>query len=309
MINTTSLEIFKQNIYNPTHLGMVSNNAYLSIIVTNRCQCSCIYCINSETNHSFELPIDKAITNIKELVLQYGIKEAILLGGEPTLHSNLLVLLKRLRTETGLECIRLTTNGIRLKNNSNFIKLLVNKDYGIQGLNISYHNEDFISHKDLKFIVNCVKDANPLIKIRVNTNIWKGNLDTLDQILYFTREINFVDEIRISNIIPKDSFSVNSNNKDFVGLSVGEYNALFEKICNHYSTRLTLIENTKTLGFVRYVLIPTKCPIIINWNTSSSVSDQICENNIDTREINTFKCLVNGDISLSWNTSNTIKHI
>lgn len=307
MIKVDSLEIFKQNIYFPTDIGMVSNNAYLSIVVTNNCQCKCVYCINSETDHRFELPIDKAITNIKSLVEKYNIKEAILLGGEPTLHSNLFKLLKRLRTEAGLQTIRITTNGIKLSHNPDFIEKLVNKDYGIQGLNISFHNADFISYSELKNICHFVKKFNPNIKIRINTNIWKGNLDTIPSLKSFIDRINFVDEFRISNLILKDSFSVNpKNNEKFVGLSIEEYNKLFEGICDFYSESFTLIENPKTLGFVRYVLIPTKIPIILNWNTSSSVSEQICENNIKTREINTFKCLVTGDISLSWNTNNII---
>ena len=67
MIQTNSLEIFKQNVSFPHEIGMVSNNAYLSVVVTNNCQRACVYCINSETNHKMELPIDKAINNIKML--------------------------------------------------------------------------------------------------------------------------------------------------------------------------------------------------------------------------------------------------
>jgi len=312
MIQSDSLEIFKQNVYFPHEIGMVSNNAYLSIVVTNDCQRACVYCINSETNHKLELPIDKAIENIKRLVDKYHIKEAILLGGEPTLHSNLFELLKALRTKTGLQFIRLTTNGIKLNSDKSFIDQLVDKDYGVQGLNISFHNEDFMSFEELKETCDLIKKANPNIKIRINTNIWKGNNDTLADLMLFLHMLEFdvelVDEVRISNIIPKDSFSVNSVNDNFIGLSVEEYNNFFESICEFYSTNneVTLIENKHTLGFVRYVLIPNKLPIIINWNTSSSVSEQICENDITNRHINTFKCLVNGDISLSWNENNII---
>ena len=81
IIKTNSLEIFKQNHYFPTKIGMVSNNAYLSIVVTNACQMACSYCINSETDHKLELPVDKAIENISQLVEEYKIEEAILLGG------------------------------------------------------------------------------------------------------------------------------------------------------------------------------------------------------------------------------------
>lgn len=312
MIQTDSLEIFKQNVYNPSDIGLVSNNAYLSIVVTNNCQRACVYCINSETNHNLELPIDKAIENISLLVAKYKIKEAILLGGEPTLHSDLFRLLKELRTKTGLEFIRLTTNAIKLNCNTEFIERLVHPQYGIQGLNISFHNEEFISYGALRDICKKVKQFNSNIKIRINTNVWRNNNDKftdLTLLLYrLEHYVSFVDEVRVSNLIPKDSFSVNPvNSKDYVGLSVEEYNEFFEKICEFYSSKLTLIENKKTLGFVRYVLIPTKLPIILNWNTSSTVSEQICENNPETKHINTFKCLVDGDISLSWNTSDVIK--
>ena len=47
IIRTDSLEIFKQNNYIKTDIGMVSDNAYLSVIATNNCQCNCPYCINS----------------------------------------------------------------------------------------------------------------------------------------------------------------------------------------------------------------------------------------------------------------------
>ena len=58
-ININSLEIFKQNTYISTDLGMVSNNAYLSIVATNKCQMKCPYCINSETDHTLDFPIEK----------------------------------------------------------------------------------------------------------------------------------------------------------------------------------------------------------------------------------------------------------
>lgn len=43
IIKIDSLEIFKQNRYYPTDIGLVSDNAYLSIVVTNKCQCNCAY--------------------------------------------------------------------------------------------------------------------------------------------------------------------------------------------------------------------------------------------------------------------------
>lgn len=313
IIKTNSLEIFKQNEYKSYDIGMVSSNAYLSVVVTNKCQCKCSYCINSKTDQSIELPIDKAMNNIKNLEQKYGIKEVILLGGEPTLHSDLFTLIKRLRVETNM-IVRLTSNGIKLKDES-FLLKLIHPEFGVHGLNISYHGigSGFIpvSVRDMEAIYFYVKCKNPKVKVRVNTNVWKDNFSNIVSLGHYCNNIAplIADEVRISNIIPKDDFSVNSKNeREFIGLTDNEYNDLFTDLCDYYSAKgLTLIENEKTLGFVRYILIPTSTPIILNWNIGSTVSDQICENNIHTREINTFKCLVNGEISLSWNENNIIK--
>lgn len=309
-ININSLEIFKTNKYIETEIGKVSDNAYLSIVVTNNCQKSCPYCINSETDRRLNLPIQKAISNIKTVVNKYGVKEAILLGGEPLLHPNILELVSRLRTETNLKTTRLTTNGIFLQKNPGFIKDLVNKSTGIQGINISCHNEtDFMSYSKLREVCYKIKEENEDIKIRINSNIWKNNLDNLNSLLdHLNTVLEFSDEVRVSNIIPKDDFSVNpiNNEENDIILSNEKYKIIFNDLMNYFSDKVTLIENEKTLGFVRYILIPWKKPIIINWNLESTVKEQICENDIKNRNINTFKCLVNGNISLSWNNNNVI---
>jgi len=314
-IKTDSLEIFKQNnVYENCKWGLVNQNAYISVVATNACQCSCPYCINSATDHSKHLPIDKAIRNIQSLVGYINNEpEVIILGGEPLLHPAILDLIKELRTMKycnfkALGKVRITTNGIKLKSNNDFIKALVDSDYGVEGINISFHNEDFMTLDELRWVYDTIKIHNPNIKVRVNTNVWRGNLDNIEELQKHLRDISFVDEIRLSNIIRKDSFSVNSQNiGDALVLPDEKYIKLFTELIERYSNNYTIFENPKTLGFVRYFLIPTPCPIIVNWNIGSTVSEQICENEIGERKINTFKCLVSGDISLSWNTDNIIE--
>ena len=60
-IQKDSLEIFKTNIYIPQDIGLVSNNAYLSVVATNKCNRNCPYCINGDTDHSLSIPIRKMI--------------------------------------------------------------------------------------------------------------------------------------------------------------------------------------------------------------------------------------------------------
>lgn len=309
-IKIDSLEIFRQPEYHWNHQlnSLVNTHSYLSLVVTNNCQCNCPYCINSVTDRRLNVPIEKALRNIEYLSRIQPNMDVILLGGEPTLHSQLFELIEGLRQINGIGKIRITTNGIKLRNNEEFIKNLVDKEKGVQGINISFHNnKDFILYGDLEWIYRTIKHFNRDIKVRINSNVWKGNLDSVDELKYHIyRMEDFYDEIRISNIIPKDKFSVNEVNKgqDLI-LADMDYQWLFTQLMIEYANKgFAIIENPETLGFVKYYLIPTKKPIIINWNFDSKVSEQVCENS--DRKINTFKCLVNGDISLSWNTSNTL---
>lgn len=305
---TDSLEIFKQNEYEPTEIGLVSNNAYLSIVATNNCQRSCPYCINSNTDRHLDLPTYKAVTNIKKLIETYGIKEAVILGGEPLLHREIEDLCREVKA-AGIKRLYLTTNGIRLTEEEDLIYSLAPH---LDGINISYHhNTNFIYLDELKSIYE--KFFGCGVKVRVNTNVWRGNHDTFESLLGFVRlltERKVCDEIRISNLIFKDSFSVNNINhprtKEMI-LSDLEYKSLFSQFIAHEMEKYTVFMNPETLGFVRYYLIPSPTPVIINWNMGSKVSEQVCENDMKERKINTFKCLVSGDISLSWNTNNIIE--
>ena len=301
-IQKDSLEIFKTNIYIPQDIGLVSNNAYLSVVATNKCNRNCPYCINGDTDHSRSIPIRKMTKYVSELVNRYTVKEAIILGGEPTLHPDICNVIHGLKY-AGIEIVRLTTNGIALTD-----QLLTDMvTYGLYGLNLSFHNEDFITYERLSQIYALCKKLG--IKLRINTNIWRGNHDTVSEFLDFYQTItDKCDEVRVSNIIPKDTFSVNPKNDEKAAQMILPdfvYNKFFQDLCDYYSQNRTLIENKDTLGFVRYILIPTKCPIIVNWNIGSKVAEQVCENDIANRKINTFKCLVSGNISLSWNEGNT----
>lgn len=304
IILKNSLEIFKTNIYiHHDGIGLVSNNAYLSVVATNKCNRACPYCINSDTDPSLQLPVEKMRRNVGEAVKRFKIKEAIILGGEPTLHPNILSIISGLK-EAGIKIVRLTTNGIALTDEM----LTAMVEAGLDGVNVSFHNEDFISFERLRDIYVLARGLG--IKLRVNTNIWRGNHDTYESFMkFYLILLGRCDEVRVSNLIPKDSFSVNPSNNDVAAkmiLSDQEYNSFFERLVSEHSKHFTCIDNPDTLGFVRYILIPAYLPIIVNWNIGSKVAEQVCENDIANRKINTFKCLVSGNISLSWNEDNTI---
>lgn len=312
--NLGSLEVLQkpEYVYSEELKSYVNKNGYISVIVNNACQCNCPYCINSLTDRSLNIPVHKAIDNISRVLEKFPGLDIILLGGEPTLHPELFDLIKSLRNLQNVGTLRITTNGIRLRD-KDFLLKLINPDDGVQGINISFHNynrtDQFISLTDLSEIYQTVKEVNSNVLVRVNSNIWKGNLDSIPALKQHIQYISLMcDQIRLSNLILKDSFSVNPVNdikvEDLI-LSPSHYSNLFFDLMKSYADDYSIICNPDALGFVKYFMIPRKVPVIINYNLDSRVSDQIdCENS--QRKINTFKCLVSGDISLSWNTNNII---
>ena len=64
-IKNDSLEALRECKYDKCDLGYISDNVYLSIVATNKCNKNCFYCINSQTDDSRELDVDKALENIR----------------------------------------------------------------------------------------------------------------------------------------------------------------------------------------------------------------------------------------------------
>lgn len=306
-IQNTSLEVLRECKYNKYDIGMVSDNAYISIIATNNCNKSCFYCINSHTDRTKELDVKKALKNIKKAVDKYNIKEAVILGGEPTLYKDLFKLIDGLK-KMNLRKFGLTTNGIKLVNDHNYTEQLVNS--GINWINISC--DDIDEYGKFRELYLFIKSINKDCKVRINTNVYRDNNDNLQDLSDFIAVFSgCCDEMRISNLIYKDEFSINTINNETSYrriLNDNEYETLFRKLIDLYTEKwnISYIVNEKTLGFVKYILLPLRVPVIINQNINSKVSEQVCENDIANRKIHTFKCLVTGDISLSWNTNNII---
>ena len=311
IISNTSLEVLRECYYikNEDLGAMVSNELYLSVIATNACQRNCPYCINSLTDRTLSLPYEKATANILKAVTKFGIKEAVILGGEPTIYPRLIDLIRFLKNECKLRRVGFTTNGIKLTNDEYLISLI---ESGVDFINISYHMDgEFITYEQLKHIKDVYKKhARSYQKMRINTNVWKGNHDEFDSLISWLDHISLCcDEIRLSNIIRKDGFSVNPDSvleAESMYMDDSDYEKLFGDILEYYKKNYTIIHNPEALGFVHYYLIPKPVPIIVNWNIDSKVSEQVCENDINNKKIHTVKCLVSGDISLSWNMGNKI---
>lgn len=111
------------------------NIDYLRISVTDRCDFRCRYCMPQEgvpkRAHSDILSLEE-IHEIASAAIELGIRKIRLTGGEPLVRKGIETLCRKLRANSNLKELTLTTNGTLLSD-----KALILKDSGVDRLNIS----------------------------------------------------------------------------------------------------------------------------------------------------------------------------
>lgn len=148
-------------------IGTEIYNGYL-IDVTSQCNIKCKYCFHDNKNE------ERTVESIVEEAKMYKhLAPFVLTGGEPTLHSNLVEVVRQL-SEFGE--VNLLTNGIELCNEEYLDRLLevglVNSS-GVVNISLSLHEES--CGKDLEFLELCRKK-----RIKIWTCLYV--IDSLDQI-------------------------------------------------------------------------------------------------------------------------------
>lgn len=119
---------------------------YLRLSLTEKCNFRCSYCLPngfqgcSTTNY---LNLNE-IRNLAFAFKDLGIEKIRLTGGEPTLRADLMQVIRALKEDVGLNQIALTTNGYRLEQDIEGLKLA-----GLDSLNISLDSLDENKFKEI----------------------------------------------------------------------------------------------------------------------------------------------------------------
>lgn len=91
---------------------------YLRISLTDQCNLRCLYCTPMDTQEklkSVELLTYEELFRVATVAVSMGIRKIRLTGGEVLVRRNALSFIKKLTTISGLDDIRLTTNGVLLE--------------------------------------------------------------------------------------------------------------------------------------------------------------------------------------------------
>lgn len=312
-MNLEGLEVSRKILYSPfennNNLYFLSNYPYMDIVLHDYCNSKCKFCVASLMHDRALLPLTpKTKSKIDFAIDQMGVKEVLLLGGEPTLiDDSLFWVIDYLKT-FNLNKICMTTNGQRLAQDPEFAKKLCSS--GLTHLNLSIMTFDvfdqthysgkkfYFKLEDLIKIHHLCREYG--VTIRINTNVFLGNNDSKEDILtFYSRVKPFCDNVKFSSLLKTDVFStineVTEFNKTHT-LSHEAYDDLFKSV-EEYFADYPLIINNKTLGFVKNTLINLPVPIIFNYNHSGQLMKMFTER----RLIHGVKLLPTGDLSYSWN--------
>jgi cyclic pyranopterin phosphate synthase len=153
----------------------------LRISLLNRCNLSCPYCnVGEKANDNHvtspkEIAVDDLLQIVEKLHHELDLKTIRLTGGEPLLYSDLIPVIKGIRS-MGILDIKLTTNGFLLERLA-----LPMKQAGMQSINVSLDAMDedvfFLMSKrnNVTRILNGIEAAITAgLKVKINTVIMKG---------------------------------------------------------------------------------------------------------------------------------------
>lgn len=312
-------EVFKfgENKYteflNNGKIYQLNKEPYLDIVLTDYCNANCHFCIADLIHEKLICDPEIFKTKILYAIDHMNVREVLFLGGEPTMSKHLIPLIKWAKSLNVLDKIIMTTNGIRLAQDSKYRYDVLSS--GLTDINVSFMNVDYDKQKEItnsKYVLtvtdikNIFKDANVNnVKLRLNNNIFRKNNDTLNDVVEFYNQTSqYCNSIKFSPLLETDNFSV----VDFKTKWAKENRLpdekvldLFNQIQNYFSDKhnMSIIENNLQFGFVKNTLIPLKTPIILNWNFGEYTG--MMKRVVEKKQINNIKLLCNNELSLSWN--------
>jgi len=166
---------------------------YLRLSVTDRCDLRCRYCMPEEgvpaSARSEVLSFDE-ILRVVRVFERFGVKTVRITGGEPLVRRDLPELVRRIRGETGVEDLALTTNATAL---AKLARPLA--DAGIRRVNVSLdsvRSETFAEMTrggDLRRVMAGLEAARGLFETKINAVVVRGmNDDQLHEIVQWAWE-------------------------------------------------------------------------------------------------------------------------
>ncbi|WKY17235.1 hypothetical protein Q1695_001670 [Nippostrongylus brasiliensis] len=222
---------------------------YLRISLTEKCNLRCVYCMPEEgvtLSPTQKLLTADEIVRLVELFASHGVNKIRLTGGEPTIRSDLVDIVGKIRNVPGIEDIGITSNGIVLAK-----KLRDLKDAGLTKVNISLDTLDarkfvvMTRRNGFAKVMQCIDAAERLFpKVKVNTVVMRNvNDNEVADFVEMTKDRRL--DIRFIEYMPFGG--IHFSTKQFV-----DYKSLLNSLDDKYKgqiRRLTDSPNDTTKAY------------------------------------------------------------
>ncbi len=179
--------------------------SYLRLAVTDRCNLRCFYCMPEEGIKYLpkkDLLTFEEIERLVKIMSSLGVSKIRLTGGEPFVRTDLMDLIKKIKSIEGIQELHITTNGILTTPHIAELKLL-----GVASINLSLDTLDRERFKSIARrdeFINTWKTFESLIQhkipVKINTVVMEGkNIDDLIPMVELTKNypisIRFIEEM------------------------------------------------------------------------------------------------------------------
>ena len=290
----------------------VSSELFLDVVFTSVCDCACPWCISRtrETAREDMAAWKQAVLDAFRL---FRIRNVIILGGEATTDPRFrekLNFLSRSMEGSGADHLILTTNGNRLKDPV-FLDLIL--DSRIDAVNLSRMHYDQVENdrifgrptltaEEIREVHHRLKESGRTL--RINVNVWRGNLDSLSEMEAFVAAFAGVcDAIKFTPLMRTDMFDTVAEVTACSGklaISEEEIAALWDA----FAAKHTLRRKTRqVLGFVDYAATEAYGQqVILKYAQVEDKYDR-------ETEIPTLKIYPNGCLSNEWSFTRDIRTI
>lgn len=179
---------------------------YLRLSITDRCNLRCKYCMGEDFVF---LPKDELlnaseIKTIVEIFSELGVKKIRITGGEPLVRNNFREIISNISSIQGIENINITTNGIRLEQELEFLvdKKINSLNISLDTLNPELYREITVNGELSKVLRSIEKAISLKIpRIKLNIVLMKGKNDS--EIMEFVKfSEKYPVDIRFIELMP-----------------------------------------------------------------------------------------------------------
>lgn len=296
-------ETTQKVVYTQIGKYSVSNELFLDLIFTEKCQCKCKFCI-AKTPEYAEEDFERWKKNLYKTFEVFAVKNVVILGGESTIDKKFfekLGILADVIKNKSVSNVILTTNGITLRSKSFLTKVInscittINISYMHYGkkTNDSIFQANTLTKEELKTIYETLHKNG--MTMRLNVNVYKDNLDTVEEMQKYVESMTGIcDEIKFSPLMPTDMFNTIPEVTEYtnrVSLLKEEIARLYD---NFAKTCKVIAENSNVFGLVNYKEINLYGQsVILKYAQVEDTYD------LDT-VIPTLKLYPNGNLSNEW---------